>query len=202
MKPSTMNSTATLDARRKILETAEQIIGQKGFSAVGLNEVLQAAKVPKGSFYHYFSSKDAFGEALLEFYFESYLAGMDRIFQQPGISEAEKLMSYWQHWINNQTHQQGFGKCLAVKLGAEVADLSDAMRHSLERGTAGIIQRLAAAISRGLEQGSIAVAGDPQNVASRLYQMWLGASVMAKITRSAQPFDEALAGTSQLLAYP
>jgi len=37
----------------------------KGFSVVGLNEVLKSAGVPKGSFYHYFSSKDAFGEALL-----------------------------------------------------------------------------------------------------------------------------------------
>ena len=41
-----MNS-ATKSARQTILETAQSIVGAKGFSAVGLNEILQAADVPK-----------------------------------------------------------------------------------------------------------------------------------------------------------
>jgi TetR/AcrR family transcriptional repressor of nem operon len=49
-------ATDTLDVRDKILATGQRIMGGKGFSAVGLNEVLTAAGVPKGSFYHYFGS--------------------------------------------------------------------------------------------------------------------------------------------------
>ena len=40
-------------------------MGRKGYSGVGLTEILTAAGVPKGSFYHYFASKDAFGEAMV-----------------------------------------------------------------------------------------------------------------------------------------
>lgn len=61
-----MATTTTADVRQHILDTAKPIMLRKGFSAVGLNEILQAAGVPKGSFYHYFGSKEAFGEALLE----------------------------------------------------------------------------------------------------------------------------------------
>lgn len=64
------NSTShpATDVRRSILDVGQRIMAGKGFSAVGLNEVLAAAGVPKGSFYHYFASKEAFGQALLEKY--------------------------------------------------------------------------------------------------------------------------------------
>ena len=186
------------DVRRHILHTAREIVGRKGFSAVGLNELLQAAAVPKGSFYHYFDSKDAFGQALLEDYFEGYLARMQTLFASDR-SEVHQLLVYWQGWIDSQTGPGGYGKCLAVKLGAEVADLSEAMRQALDQGTTRIIQCLAQVLARGEERGSLRPALQPEPLARQLYALWLGASVMAKITRAASPFDHALAMTRSML---
>ena len=111
----------TSDVRHSILETGQRIMAGKGFSAVGLNEILTAAGVPKGSFYHYFGSKDAFGEALLENYFEDYLANLDEILCQPDLTMAQRLMNYFCEWQETQSFFNCQGKCLAVKLGAEVA---------------------------------------------------------------------------------
>ena len=190
---------ASVDAREKILATGRRIMGGKGFSAVGLNEVLVAAGVPKGSFYHYFGSKEAFGEAMLEDYFSAYLGDMDLIFRQPGQSKAEQLVSYFQAWRASQASDDCQGRCLAVKLGAEVADLSESMRCALLRGTAGIIERLAAALEAGVAEGSLSLHGRPHAVAQGLYQLWLGASIMVKIVRTDRPFDEAQALTDQLI---
>lgn len=194
-----MTTTDSNQARQRIFDAARSIIARKGFSAVGLNEVLKAAGVPKGSFYHYFASKDAFGTALLEHYFEVYLAEMDRIFQDPATSSRDALMRYWQLWISNQTSQIESGKCLAVKLGAEVADLSEPMRLALQRGTAQIVERLEAAIRKGVEDGTVTIVATPAQLALRLYAMWLGASVMTKITRAHHAFEEALLQTRSLL---
>ena len=90
-----MNNVAK-STRQVILDTAQVIVGRKGFSAVGLNEILQAAEVPKGSFYHYFNSKDAFGVVLLDSYFDHYVNGMQQLFNQPELSGFAKLMRYWQ----------------------------------------------------------------------------------------------------------
>ncbi|MBP0593796.1 TetR/AcrR family transcriptional regulator [Paraburkholderia sp. LEh10] len=193
------NTIETVDVREKILAVGQEIMGAKGFAAVGLNEVLTAAGVPKGSFYHYFGSKDGFGEAMLERYFEDYLADLDGTLAQPGLNMAQRLMNYWQIWKETQSFFDCQGKCLAVKLGAEVADMSEAMRASLDRGTAGIITRLAAAIDAGVQEGSLEIDGDPLGTAQSLYELWLGASVMVKIVRHARPFDTALATTRQLL---
>ncbi|MFT4102541.1 MAG: TetR/AcrR family transcriptional regulator [Burkholderiaceae bacterium] len=195
-----MNTHATTsDVRQHILDTARLIIGGKGFSAVGLNEILHASGVPKGSFYHYFGSKEAFGEALLENYFRGYLTVLDAMLTRPGLSAAERLMTYFQKWLETQSSDDPKGKCLAVKLGAEVSDLSEAMRIVLMQGTDRIIGRLAEGIQDGIEDGSLPTHLDPDPMAITLYQLWLGASLRAKITRDRAPLEAALAATRNLL---
>ncbi|QHJ00407.1 TetR family transcriptional regulator [Xylophilus rhododendri] len=199
--PSAITKDST-DTRASILASGQRLMAGKGFSAVGLNELLGATGVPKGSFYHYFASKEAFGEAMLDSYFDAYLAEMDEILRKPGLSMAQRLMHYWDSWQENQSFLDCQGKCLAVKLGAEVADLSEAMRLALKQGTAGITARLARAIEAGAAEGSLSIQGEPAQVAEGLYQLWLGASVMAKIVRGRQPFEAAMASTRLILKLP
>jgi TetR/AcrR family transcriptional repressor of nem operon len=190
------------DVRRKIIDTGQRIMAGKGFSGVGLNEILTSAGVPKGSFYHYFGSKDVFGEALLENYFADYLSALDETLREPGLTMAQRLTNYWRQWQETQSFLDCQGRCLAVKLAAEVADLSEAMRAALKRGTSGIIERLSRAIASGVAEGSLQIDGEPDVVAASLYQLWLGASVMAKILRTTQPFDTAMLTTRQILPLP
>lgn len=199
---NTLKIRETSDVRQGILDVGQRIMAAKGYTAVGLNEILATAGVPKGSFYHYFGSKDAFGEALLESYFETYLDEIDKTLSQPGLTMAQRLLNYFHIWQDTQSFQDCQGKCLAVKLGVEVADLSEAMRAVLKRGTSGIIDRLASGIESGLAEGSLAISGTPHEVAQNLYQLWLGASVMVKITKSVQPFETAMSTTRQLLNQP
>ncbi len=185
-----------------ILATGERIMSRKGFSGVGLTEILKDAGVPKGSFYHYFASKDAFGEAMLSAYFQGYHADMDALFAKPGLTMAERLMLYFAEWRENQGAYDCQGRCLAVKLGAEVADLSEPMRLALKAGTGGIIARMARAIEGGIADGSLSVSAAPADLAASLYHLWLGASVMVKIVRTQDPFETALRATRTLLGMP
>lgn len=195
-----MNTHAdTSDVRDNILATGQRLMAGKGYSAVGLNEILTAAGVPKGSFYHYFGSKDAFGEALLDSYFEDYLAEIDVTLALPGLNMAQRVLRYFEVWQQTQSFFDCQGKCLAVKMAAEVADLSEAMRLSIRRGTGGIVSRLAAAIEAGVAEGSLTVTGDAVATARSLYQLWLGASVMVKIERDVAPFATAMQTTRNML---
>jgi len=192
-------TSALQDTRQALLDSAKVTMSRKGFAAVGLNEVLSQAGVPKGSFYHYFSSKDAFGEAMMQSYFVEYRAGMDRIFNEPGMTAAERILRYFEDWRENQSAEDCQGKCLAVKLGAEVADLSESMRCELQKGVESIIDRLERIIGDGLRDGSIRVDAGSRASAETLYELWLGASVIAKINRSPRPLDSATRATRQML---
>ena len=169
-------SSRYADTRQHILDTGNRIIAAKGFSCVGLNELLQASEVPKGSFYHYFKSKELFGQALLEDYFDSYLRQLDALLEAPGLTARERLLRYFQQWRATQ-----------------------AVRVTLRDGTERIIGRLAGCIAAGVADASLPPL-DADASARMLYQMWLGASLLAKLQRNASPLDQAWAATLQRLS--
>ncbi len=186
------------NTRTHLLETGQRIIAGKGFASVGLNEILTTAGVPKGPFYHYFESKEQYGQALLQDHFDRYLAEIDELFARPAASGSERVMRFWQRWMDRQTDACSDQKCLVVKLGGEVADLSDAMRVTLRDGSDQVIGRLATAIAGGIDDGSIPPS-DPRATAQILYQLWLGASLQGKLYRTRDPLNSAMAFTRNLL---
>jgi len=189
------------DTRQQLLDTGHRMMVVKGFTGVGLNEILQTAGVPKGSFYHYFKSKEQYGQALLEAYFQNYLADMAQRFTAPDLNARERLMGYWQKWLNNYCAPCDEQSCLAVKLSAEVADLSEAMRITLRDGTDQVIERLTDCIEQGQRDGSLPQS-NAQHTATVLYQLWLGASLLSKLHRNNHPLESALLTTEALLAIP
>ena len=190
---------ARTDTRQHILDTGHRLIAGKGFSSVGLNEILGSAGVPKGSFYHYFESKEQYGQALLEDYFSRYLASIATLVEAKGGSGRERLMQYWQQWLDSQCDTCAESKCLVVKLSAEVSDLSDAMRLTLRDGTERVIGMIAALIERGVADGSLPTL-DPHATAQMLYQLWLGASLLGKLHRNADALNNAMKYTRHLLS--
>ena len=187
------------NTRQHILDTGLRIFAGKGFTSVGLNELLKTAGVPKGSFYHYFESKEQYGQALLEDYFARYVADLDELLSGEAVSGHERLMRYWQRWLDRQCDDCTEQKCLVVKLSAEVADLSDAMRLTLRDGTDRIVARIARTIADGVADGSLPALG-AQASAQTLYQLWLGASLLGKLHRNSQALDNAMRFTEQLLS--
>ena len=171
---------------------------RKGYTAVGLAEVVAAAGVPKGSFYYYFKSKEEFGQALLGEYFRNYLAIVDGLLGGEG-SGAERLISYFHYWTNTQGSDLPDDKCLVVKLGPEMCDLSEDMRLILKKGADAIIKRIARCVAEGQADGSITVSVATAELAESLYQLWLGASLLAKLNNSSAPFDTALAASQRFL---
>jgi len=188
----------TKETRQHILDTGYRLIVSKGFSSVGLTEILQSAGVPKGSFYYYFKSKEQFGEEIIKSYFSKYLVALENILQPRGSSAYSCLMEYWQRWIETQSDSCVVYKCLVVKLSAEVADLSEPMRIALLSGSSLVVKRIAQCIEAGIEDGSI-IKVDAAVTADLLYNMWLGATLMCKLQRNADGLQRAMQSTISIL---
>lgn len=203
-----------LTTKFHLLDCGERLIASKGFVGVGLAEILAAAEVPKGSFYHYFKSKERFGEDLLVRYLDRYLARLDELFQPDGSTARDRLMRYWAYWNLSQCAQDGQAcspsdaasgagaKCLIVKLSAEVSDISETMRLTLRDGTERVVQRIAQCLQAARDDGSVSAELDSEATAITLYELWLGASLLAKLRRDASPFEHALRSTERLLGPP
>lgn len=187
------------DTREHLLDTGEAVIRGKGFAAVGLTELLSTAGVPKGSFYHYFRSKEGYGVDLLTRYFQRHEQDMQAwLLDGPGTA-ASRLNRYFSQWAAKHDVSAGQVGCLAVKLSAEVCDLSEPMRSVLVQGMARTEAQLAEAIRAGQQDGSLDPAQDALLLAQALHQLWIGAELLARVQRSAEPLQRALQQTAQWL---
>ncbi len=187
------------DTRTHLLAVGRGLAAQRGFTAVGLQELLKAAEVPKGSFYHYFPSKEAYGCALLESFVEGYKADLTQTLDNTALSAKDRLLAYFSDWRLKQCSSRAEDRCLVVKLSAEVADLSPGMSAVLRDGIDAIVAKLAAVLRQGAAEGSIGATDDPEALATTFYQIWLGASLMASLARDDAPFRVAMATTERLI---
>ena len=193
-------SNQTKDTRRHILAIGRGLTAKRGYTGVGLKELLAAADVPKGSFYHYFASKEAYGCALLEDFMRQYREDLGSTLLNAQLGARERFLGYFESWLKKQTGPDLHDRCLVVKLSAEVADLSDGMSKILERGVAYIISHLTQTLEQGIADGSIGPLRDPKSVAQSIYHQWLGASLIAGLSHNDAPLKAAMEMTAQAIA--
>ena len=197
-----MNRDTEHDTREHLLATGEQLCMHRGFTGMGLSELLKTAEVPKGSFYHYFRSKEAFGVAMLERHYVGYHQRLAHHFAHGSGNYRDRLIAYFQQTLNQFSQKGMISGCLTVKLSAEVCDLSEDMRSAMDRGASRVIALLAEALENGRRSRCLAFEGDALTQGQVLYALWLGANLQAKISRSALPLESAVAHAKTILITP
>ena len=190
------------DTREHILAIGEQLCMHRGFTGMGLSELLKTAQVPKGSFYHYFRSKEAFGVAMLHRHYAAYEQALNQHFFSGQSSCRTRLLAWYLNTIEQFNQHGTISGCLTVKLSAEVCDLSEDMRTEMNAGVSMIISLLARVLEQGRQQNSLIFAGDATVQAQVLYSLWLGANLQAKMSRSVIALESALEHVKTVIAAP
>ncbi|RIY32774.1 hypothetical protein CJP74_03495 [Psittacicella melopsittaci] len=186
------------ETKLHIINVGHKLIAHKGFTAVGLSEILKEAKVPKGSFYHYFTSKEVFGLEILNHYFEQYQESLQGFFASTEKNISQQILAYWQQWIENEISGNN---CLIVKLSAEIADLSDLMRNRMQEGMQSIVSFVTQQVVKAQEAGTFSAQVDAKEFITNLFYTWLGACLSYRVNRpSTTSFTLASKHASQLLS--
>jgi TetR/AcrR family transcriptional repressor of nem operon len=180
---------ATPTTKERILDAAEEIMLQKSFHSVGLNEILSAVKVPKGSFYHYFQSKEQFGVELLKHYVADASSYKRRALLTTELSENpfERLLAYFDLHIAKLMENGCQCSCLIAKLATEVATFSDDMRAVLAEGAREWTGYLEKVLIEGQEKGVVRKGLDPKATALLIHDLWMGASLRMQVVRNVAP---------------
>lgn len=190
--------------KERIFDAAEAIMLEKSFHSVGLNEILKAVQVPKGSFYHHFESKDQFGIEMLRHYVDAATAYKKRMLLSDELEAdpRQRMLTFFESSIAKFMENEGKCPCLVIKLASEVTDLNDGMRQVLADGYKEWNRITATLIAEGLGKNSLRCDLDPSNAASLIGDLWTGAVQHAAIRRSAEPLRTTLAFISQNLILP
>ena len=162
----------------------------KSYHAVGIQEILAEVDVPKGSFYHYFESKEAFGVAIIEYYGEQLASAIRTRMNDASDSPRQRIVNYFVN-IREYYATNGCGRgCLVAKLATEVANPSGEMREALKREFDKWIELFAACIREGQVICEIASEHSAEAMAEFLYTSWEGALVRMQVNSDLRPIDQ------------
>jgi TetR/AcrR family transcriptional repressor of nem operon len=180
---------AAAETRVRLLRAGVAILTEKGFAAVGLEEILGPAGIPKGSFYHHFASKEAFGLALIDAYAAYFAARLDRCLDDAARPPLQRLGDFVADAKAGMA-RHGFRRgCLVGNLGQEMGVLPEAFRARLHGVFLDWQARTARCLDAARQAGEIAPEEDCAALAAMFWIGWEGAVLRAKLERSAQPLD-------------
>ncbi|CAN5402089.1 TetR/AcrR family transcriptional regulator [soil metagenome] len=178
------------DAKRKLLiDIGTAIFTQKGFSSTGLDEIVQTAEVPKGSFYYYFGSKEAFAHEVIRNYARYFARKLDRTLDDAGLSPLQRLKAFAKDATAGMQRFDFRRGCLVGNLGQEMASLEDEFRLVLLEVLNGWRDRFRTCIEEAKAAGEIATPVDAAALAQFFWSAWEGAVLCAKLEQSARALD-------------
>lgn len=190
------------EARAALLRAGVATLTEKGFSAVGIEEILKAADVPKGSFYHYFGSKSEFGLALVDAYSDYFAQKLDRWFLDETRTPLQRLRDFIADAREGMARYEFRRGCLVGNLGQEMGTLPGAFRERLTASFQDWETRTKHCLEAAKTAGEIQPDADCGHLAAFFWTGWEGAVLRAKLERSAAPLDRFADGFFDLLKPP
>ena len=185
--------------REQLIEVGLQRIHAAGYGATGVNEILQLADIPKGSFYHHFPSKEAFAEAVLERYGAQEMSRSERLLGDKSVAPLKRLRLYFEELLAVYGRTGPISGCLLGNMALEVADHSDKLQPVLKAIFSAWTEAIVEVIRQAVEKGDLDPSVKPKEMSAFLLNNWEGALLRSKADRSDQPLELFLHFTFKVL---
>jgi TetR/AcrR family transcriptional regulator, transcriptional repressor for nem operon len=169
--------------RDNLIQAGLKLIHAEGYSASGIQSIVAQADVPKGSFYTYFASKEAFGGEVLDAYAESAFARTRALLGKIDLGPRARLEAYFDDLIGSYKASKFARGCLLGNFSAEAADQSAMIRRHLAK----LFQTC---ILEGQQKGEIADQFSAAALADFILNSWEGALLRMRVEKSDAPLLE------------
>lgn len=175
------------NTRDNLIKVGVEMLHGAGYTATGIKEIVAAADVPKGSFYTYFDSKEAFGKEVIDVYFDMGIGPLRQRLTDPEVPPLERLRSYFVE-RTNRFRETGYVRgCMLGNFSLEVADQSAEIRERLAAHFKTWGELLAQCIAEAQSTGAVRSNMPADLLAQFLLNSWEGALLRMRAEKSDVP---------------
>ncbi len=185
-------NVASPSTRERLLEVGLELMRKHGYGATGLQEILRAADVPRGSFYHHFSSKEGFAVAVIERYVALVGKLNDEILGNVRQAPLKRLRRYFENLITLAGQTAPISGCLLGSLSLEVAASSPLLQGHIHSSFTHWQTAIASILREAIEKGDLPQSTKPDMLASFVLNSWEGALLRSEADRSDAPLKHFL----------
>jgi len=172
----------------KLLETGLYLLEQKGYNATGIQEIVTLAGIPKGSFYNYFASKEAFGVEIIRFYTETTMEQWRNLLEVDDTGDSYLALSaVFVQLAARYEHADPKKGCLLGNLSGEISEASEECRAALRVAVCEFKKVLTQRILNGQQSGKVRTDLSAEQLGDLVWDAWQGSLLQMKIENSAEP---------------
>jgi TetR/AcrR family transcriptional repressor of nem operon len=187
--PRTADPTAIPE---RLLAAGLSLFLRQGFNGTGVQQITDEAGVPKGSFYNHFSSKEAFGAAIVDLYSEHSQRSWERWMSDAPPEPMAAIRHAFAAMTDYHERAGCESGCLVGNLAAEMAPDSTLCRKRLLVAQLAWRERLAVLIRAGQKAGAVRADMDANALSALTWSVWEGALLRMKVERSVRPLQESI----------
>lgn len=177
--------------KQRLLDAGQAMLLKHGYHDLGIQAVLAATNVPKGSFYHHFRDKEDFGLQVIDQYMAQVHEAMDASLGDRSQPPVERVRRFFDS-IRESYRQEGYLGCLLGGLGQELAGASEVFRLKIEECFSAIQRRITMCLDEARHRGDIPSESDTNEMASLLVNCWEGAALRSRLRGEATPLTTML----------
>jgi len=173
--------------REALVRAGLEVLTEKGFSASGIDEILRRVAVPKGSFYHYFASKEAFVVELIDHYAAYFARKLDHHLTDESLPPLRRLRAFITDAEDGMARHHYKRGCLVGNLGQEIGALPEIFKCRLEAVFADWEERVEKCLLAAKRAGEISPWAQCNKLAAVFWIGWEGAVLRAKLEQGPEP---------------
>jgi TetR/AcrR family transcriptional repressor of nem operon len=183
-------SAARAETRNRLIKIGAEILCDQSFASMGIEVVLKRAGLSKGSFYHFFASKELFGLEVIQHYAELFNRKLDRALKPDGTSALQRLRRYTEDGMEGMARFEFKRGCLIGNLMQELAATNPAFREAIQEALLGWEERMADCLEQAVTEGDIPPSINVRPFAEFFWTGWEGALMQAKRHQTVQPLTQ------------
>ena len=168
----------------EIIGIGSELFRKRGYHNVGINEILKAGGIPKGSFYNFFESKEDFARQVLDFYGNYSLNRIQEYLRNTELSPLERLKAFYR-WTVEANEEDGLDAgCLVNVLSMEMGGLNRDLGSKADEQFRMWVDEIARCVQEGQEAGEITTKYSAQEIAEYLHAGTYGGFSRMKASKS------------------
>ncbi len=185
-----MAKPALLPVRERLLQAGVSVFSSSGFNGSSVQDITDAAGVPKGSFYNHFDSKEALGAAVVEHFWEHKASKALAVLEKDATKPLLRLQNYFRT-VATEFEANGYHcGCFIGNMTAELSDHSAVISEQLSDIYARWTRRVAECLAEAQQAGDITSRIDPATLATFALNAWEGALLRARVEKSSRPLQQ------------
>jgi TetR/AcrR family transcriptional repressor of nem operon len=169
--------------KQRLIEAGLRMLLQHGYNDLGIQTLLEATQIPKGSFYHHFKDKEDFALHVIDTYMSQVHLVLDDCLADRTRAPLARVRHFFEQ-VRQSYQGEGYMGCLLGGLGQELSGISDIFRHKIEQCFSAIAKRIAICLEEARQAGEIPSDSNVREIANLMVDCWEGAALRSRLRRS------------------